>query len=51
MQVDQQNTPTDIEVLIERNNIKQNKLESFLPDPLSNTKEEFLIKDSSANYI
>ena len=48
MQVDQQNAPTDIEVLIERNNNKQNKLERFLPDPLANTSEEFLIKDSSA---
>ena len=48
MQVDQQNAPTDIEVLIERNNNKQNKLESFLPEPLANTKDEFLIKDSSA---
>ena len=48
MKVDQQNAPTDIEVLIERNNNKQKKLESFLPEPLANTKDEFLIKDSSA---
>jgi aminomethyltransferase len=48
MQVDQQNPPTDIEVTIKRKDIKQNKLESFLPEPLANTKDEFLIKDSSA---
>ena len=47
MRVDEQNAPTDIEVLIERKNNK-NKLESLLPEPLSNTKDEFLIKDSSA---
>ena len=48
MQVDQQNAPTDIEVVVERKNNKQNKLESFLPEPLAKTKDEFLIKDSSA---
>ena len=48
MQVDHQNSPTDIEVLIERNNNKQNKLEKFLPEPLANTKDEFLIKNSTA---
>ena len=48
MQVDHQNAPTDIEVMIERKNNKQNKLESFLPEPLASTKNEFLIKDSSA---
>ena len=48
MLVDKQNAPTDIEVVIERKNNKQNKLESFLPDPLANTSEEFLIKNSSA---
>ena len=48
MQVDHQNSPTDIEVLIERNNNTQNKLEKFLPEPLANTKDEFLIKNSTA---
>ena len=48
MQVDQQNAPTDIELLVERKNNKEVKLESFLPEPLANTKDEFLIKDSSA---
>ena len=48
MRVDQQNAPTDIEVLIERKNKKNNKLESFLPEPLAITKNEYLIKDSSA---
>ena len=37
-----------IEIFIKRKNTKQNKLESFLPDPLANTSDEFLIKDSSA---
>ena len=48
MQVDQQSVPTDIEVVVERFNYKQNKLESFLPEPLASIKNEFLIKDSSA---
>ena len=48
MQVDKQNAPTDIEVLIERHTNRLNKLDSFLPDPLTDTKNEFLIKDSSA---
>ena len=48
MLVDQQNAPSDIEVLIERNEERKNKLDSFLPDPLAKTAEEFLIKDSSA---
>ena len=48
MLVHNQNAPTDIEVVIERQNSKQNKLESILPEPLAKTKDEFLIKDSSA---
>ena len=48
MLVDQQDSPTDIEVQIKRINIKQSKLKSFLPDPLAKTSEEFLIKDSTA---
>ena len=48
MLVDKQNAPTDIEVQILRNKKKENKLESFLPEPLANSSEEFLIKDSSA---
>jgi aminomethyltransferase len=48
MPVDRQNAPTDIEILIERKNIKENKLNFFLPDPLATTSKEYLIKDSSA---
>ena len=48
MKVDQQNVPTDIEVLIERNNKKQTKLERFLSDPLAKTKEEYLVNKSTA---
>ena len=48
MLVDEQNTASDLEVIITRKNINKNKLESFLPDPLANTKEEYLIKNSSA---
>ena len=48
MQVDKQNAPTDIEIIIDRKNKIQNKLESFLPEPLASPKNEFLIKDSSA---
>jgi len=48
MQVNQQNAPSNIEVLIERKNSNQNKLDSFLPEPLATPVEEFLIKDSTA---
>ena len=48
MRVDQQNAPTEIEILIERYNNNLNKLESILPDPIAKTSEEYLIKDSSA---
>ena len=48
MQVNQQNAPSNIEVLIERKNNNQNKLDSFLPEPLATPVEEFLIKDSTA---
>ena len=48
MPVHKQNAPTDIEVFIERNNNIQNKLKSFLPEALAKTKDEFLIKDSTA---
>ena len=48
MQVDKQNAPTDLEVIIERINDNTNKLDSFLPEPLAETNEEFLIKDSTA---
>ena len=48
MKVNQQNAPSNIEVLIERKNSNQNKLDSFLPEPLATPVEEFLIKDSTA---
>ena len=48
MRVDQQDTITDLEIQIERNNENQNKLNKFLPDPLAETSNEYLIKDSSA---
>ena len=44
MLVDQQNAPSDIEVFIERKNKKQNKLESFLPEPLSKNKRRIFNK-------
>ena len=48
MLVSQQNAPSNIEVFIKRKNSNQNKLESFLPEPLATPAEEFLIKDSTA---
>jgi len=48
MQVNQQNAPSNIDVLIERKNSNQNKLDSILPEPLATPAEEFLIKDSTA---
>ena len=48
MNVDQQDAASDLEVLIKRKNKINNKLESVLPEPLAESKEEYLIKDSSA---
>ena len=48
MKVDFHNPPTDIEVLIERNNKINNKQKSFLPEPLADVSDEYLIKDSTA---
>ncbi len=48
MSIDNQNAASDLEVKVQRKKIKNNKLESFLPDPLADTKEEYLIKDSTA---
>ena len=39
---------SDIDVIIKRKNKLNKKLESFLPEPLANTKDEYLIKDSTA---
>ena len=48
MLVDKQDTASELEVKIQRKNNINNKLEYFLPDPLADTKEEYLIKDSTA---
>ena len=48
MLVDEQKVASDLEVIIKRNNKKDNKLESILPEPLADSKEEYLINNSSA---
>ena len=48
MEIDSHNAASDLEVKVQRKKINNNKLDYFLPDPLSNTKEEYLIKDSTA---
>ncbi len=48
MEVDSQNVSSDLEVKVKRLNKINKKLEDFLPDPLADTKNEFLIKDSTA---
>ncbi len=48
MNVDKQNAPSDLEIFIKRNNKTNKKLESVLPEPLADTKEEYLIKNSTA---
>ena len=50
MSIDDQNTASDLEVKVQRKNINNNKLDYFLPDPISDTKEEYLIKDSTAIF-
>ena len=48
MLVDNQDAASDLEIKVQRKNINNKKLDYFLPDPLSDTKEEYLIKDSTA---
>ena len=48
MSIDNQNAASDLEIKVQRKKINNNKLEYFLPDPISDTKEEYLIKDSTA---
>ncbi|HIC41619.1 MAG TPA: DUF1989 domain-containing protein, partial [Pelagibacterales bacterium] len=48
MLVDKQEVASDLEIKVLRKNINNKKLDYFLPDPLSDTKEEYLIKDSTA---
>tara|TARA_Y100000590_G_scaffold251607_1_gene282563 strand:+ start:1596 stop:3953 length:2358 start_codon:yes stop_codon:yes gene_type:complete len=48
MNVDEQEVASDLEIIIKRKNKTNNKLESVLPEPLADTKEEYLIKNSSA---
>jgi len=48
MAVDSFNVATDLQIYVTRKNKQNKKLESILPDPLAKTKNEFLIKDSSA---
>lgn len=48
MPIDNQNAASDLEIKVQRKNINNNKLEYFLPEPMSDTKEEYLIKDSTA---
>ena len=48
MQVDSCNVASDFQVFITRKNKKNNKIESIIPEPLTETKNEFNIKNSSA---
>ena len=48
MLVDKQDVASDLEVKVLRKNKNNKKLNYFLPEPLANTKEEYLIKDSTA---
>jgi len=48
MKVDASDTATDLLVYVTRTNKQNNKLESKLPEPLSDTKNEFTIKNSTA---
>ncbi len=48
MQVDRFDAATDLQIFVKRKNKTNQKLESVLPDPLADTKNEFLIKHSSA---
>ena len=48
MNVDEQDAASDLEILVKRKNKTSNKLESFLPEPLAESKEEYLINNSTA---
>tara|TARA_B100000579_G_scaffold426004_1_gene432586 strand:- start:81 stop:1997 length:1917 start_codon:yes stop_codon:yes gene_type:complete len=48
MNVDSSVVASDLEIYITRKNKKNLKLESILPEPLADTKNEFLIKNSTA---
>ena len=48
MAVDEQDVPSDLEIIIKRKNKINQKLESILPEPLADSKEEYLINHSSA---
>ena len=48
MSVDSQNPPTDLEVKINRLNKTNNKTNYFLPPPLAEIKEEFIVDNSTA---
>ncbi len=48
MAVDEQDVPSDLEIIIKRKNKINQKLESVLPEPLADSKEEYLINHSSA---
>ncbi|PPR46619.1 MAG: Aminomethyltransferase [Alphaproteobacteria bacterium MarineAlpha5_Bin9] len=48
MSVENQTAASDLEIIIKRINSNNRKLDSFLPDPLAETKNEYLIKDSTA---
>ena len=48
MLVDQQNPATDLEIKVKRKNKNHNKSSYFLPSPLADIKEEFIIENSTA---
>ena len=48
MSVDSQNPPTDLEVKIKRLNKTNNKANYYLPPPLAEIKEEFIVDNSTA---
>ena len=48
MSVDCQNPPTDLEVKVKRKNKSNDKANYFLPAPLAEMKEEFIIGNSTA---
>jgi len=48
MNIDKHNAASDLEIIIKRKNKIKNKIESFLPEPLADSKEEYLINNSTA---
>tara|TARA_B100000700_G_scaffold328532_1_gene446672 strand:- start:610 stop:2967 length:2358 start_codon:yes stop_codon:yes gene_type:complete len=48
MEVDKYDVSSDLEIIVKRKNRKNRKLESILPEPLADSKEEYLINHSSA---